>query len=131
MRLVRLFPLLDLAPEGLQVYVAYLKKVVALRSRADFEHLTDLIFATQPTSERPDFVGCLTRLFKDIVLAVEENDAVLRELRGEDGVAYAIIELQEECDSRGTQILRRYADYRKFVILSCSPNLTCADLKCQ
>ena len=48
------------------------------------------------TSERPDFVGCLSRLFKDIVLAVEENDAVLHELRGEDGVAYAIIELQEE-----------------------------------
>ncbi|KAM3335293.1 hypothetical protein ACQJBY_029615 [Aegilops geniculata] len=122
LRLVRLFPLLDLAPEGLQVYVAYLKKVVALRARADFEHLTDLISATQPTSERPDFVGCLTRLFKDIVLAVEENDAVLRELRGEDGVAYAIIELQEECDSRGTQILRRYADYRKLARLSSDIN---------
>ena len=50
------------------------------------------------------------------MLAVEENDAVLRELRGEDGVAYAIIELQEECDSRGTQILRRYADYRKLAV---------------
>ncbi|VAH84350.1 unnamed protein product [Triticum turgidum subsp. durum] len=122
LRLVRLFPLLDLAPEGLQVYVAYLKKVVALRARADFEHLTDLISATQPTSERPDFVGCLTRLFKDIVLAVEENEAVLRELRGEDGVAYAIIELQEECDSRGTQILRRYADYRKLARLSSDIN---------
>uniref|UniRef100_N1QTZ9 COG4 transport protein middle alpha-helical bundle domain-containing protein n=1 Tax=Aegilops tauschii TaxID=37682 RepID=N1QTZ9_AEGTA len=122
LRLVRLFPLLDLAPEGLQVYVAYLKKVVALRARADFEHLTDLISATQPTPERPDFVGCLTRLFKDIVLAVEENDAVLRELRGEDGVAYAIIELQEECDSRGTQILRRYADYRKLARLSSDIN---------
>ncbi|CAN6245466.1 unnamed protein product [Urochloa humidicola] len=122
LRLVRLFPLLALADEGLQVYVAYLKKVVALRARADFEHLAELTSATQPTSERPDFVGCLTRLFKDIVLAVEENDAVLRELRGEDGVAYAIIELQEECDSRGTQILRRYADYRKLARLASDIN---------
>ncbi|RCV06290.1 hypothetical protein SEVIR_1G151800v4 [Setaria viridis] len=122
LRLVRLFPLLALADEGLQVYVAYLKKVVALRARADFEHLAELTSATQPTSERPDFVGGLTRLFKDIVLAVEENDAVLRELRGEDGVAYAIIELQEECDSRGTQILRRYADYRKLARLASDIN---------
>uniref|UniRef100_A0ACD5YJH0 Uncharacterized protein n=1 Tax=Avena sativa TaxID=4498 RepID=A0ACD5YJH0_AVESA len=123
LRLVRLFPLLGLADEGLQVYVAYLKNVVALRARADFEHLAELISATtQPTPERPDFVGCLTRLFKDIVLAVEENDAVLRELRGEDAVAYAIIELQEECDSRGTQILRRYADYRKLARLSSDIN---------
>ncbi|KAM0892659.1 hypothetical protein ACQ4PT_025603 [Festuca glaucescens] len=123
LRLVRLFPLLALADEGLQVYVAYLKNVVALRARADFEHLTELISATtQPTPERPDFVGCLTRLFKDIVLAVEENDAVLRELRGEDAVAYAIIELQEECDTRGTQILRRYADYRKLARLSSDIN---------
>lgn len=122
LRLVRLFPLLALADEGLQVYVAYLKKVVALRARADFEHLAELTSATQPTSERPDFVGCLTRLFKDIVLAVEENDSVLRELRGEDGVAYAIIELQEECDSRGTQILRRYADYRKLARLALDIN---------
>ncbi|OAY65565.1 Conserved oligomeric Golgi complex subunit 4 [Ananas comosus] len=29
---------------------------------------------------RPDFVGCLTSLFKDIVLAVQENDETLREL---------------------------------------------------
>ncbi|CAD6202243.1 unnamed protein product [Miscanthus lutarioriparius] len=122
LRLVRLFPLLGLADEGLQVYVAYLKKVVALRARADFEHLAELTSVTQPTSERPDFVGCLTRLFKDIVLAVEENDAVLRELRGDDGVAYAIIELQEECDSRGTQILRRYADYRKLARLASDIN---------
>ncbi|CAD6209769.1 unnamed protein product [Miscanthus lutarioriparius] len=122
LRLVRLFPLLGLADEGLQVYVAYLKKVVALRARADFEHLAELTSVTQPTSERPDFVGCLTRLFKDIVLAVEENDAVLRELRGDDGVAYAIIELQEECDSRGTQILCRYADYRKLARLASDIN---------
>ncbi|CAL4886204.1 unnamed protein product [Urochloa decumbens] len=122
LRLVRLFPLLALADEGLQVYVAYLKKVVALRARADFEHLAELTSATQPTSERPDFVGCLTLLFKDIVLAVDENDAVLRELRGEDGVAYAIIELQECCDSRGTQILRRYADYRKLARLASDIN---------
>ncbi|XP_039810106.1 conserved oligomeric Golgi complex subunit 4-like isoform X2 [Panicum virgatum] len=122
LRLVRLFPLLALADEGLQVYVAYLKKVVTLRARVDFEHLADLTSATQPISERPDFVGCLTRLFKDIVLAAEENDAVLRELRGEDGVAYAIIELQEECDSRGTQILRRYADYRKLAHLASDIN---------
>ncbi|OEL25916.1 Conserved oligomeric Golgi complex subunit 4 [Dichanthelium oligosanthes] len=51
-----------------------------------------------------------------------DRSRALEEARGEDGVAYAIIELQEECDSRGTQILRRYADYRKLAPLSSDIN---------
>ncbi|KAL0303145.1 UNVERIFIED_CONTAM: Conserved oligomeric Golgi complex subunit [Sesamum radiatum] len=47
-----------------------------------------------------NFVVCLTNLFKDIVLAIEENNEILRNLCGEDGIVYAICELQEECDSR-------------------------------
>ncbi|KAJ3683805.1 hypothetical protein LUZ60_014032 [Juncus effusus] len=109
LRLVRLFPLLSLSKEGLQTFVSYLKKVVSLRARLDFEHLSELA----DSSGQPDFVGCLTSLFKDIVLAIEENDGVLRELSGEDGVGFAVCELQEECDSRGTQILKKYSDFRK------------------
>ncbi|XP_065030626.1 conserved oligomeric Golgi complex subunit 4-like [Musa acuminata AAA Group] len=123
LRLVQVFPPLGLQEEGLQIYVAYLKKVIALRARLEFEHLAELAEqAAAAQAERPDFVGCLTNLFKDIVLAVQENDEVLRSLCGEDGIVYAICELQEECDSRGTQILKKYVDHRKLARLASEIN---------
>ncbi|KAE9460203.1 hypothetical protein C3L33_07897, partial [Rhododendron williamsianum] len=62
-------------------------------------------------------------LFKDIVLAVDENDEILRSLCGEDAIVYAICELQEECDSRGSLVLKKYLDYRKLAKLT-------AEVKC-
>ncbi|CAF2188367.1 unnamed protein product [Brassica napus] len=56
-----------------------------------------------------------------------ENDEILRGLCGEDGVVYAICELQEECDSRGSLILKKYMEFRKRARLASdinnSPNL--------
>ncbi|KAJ4791197.1 Conserved oligomeric Golgi complex subunit 4 [Rhynchospora pubera] len=118
LRLVRLFPLLSLSKEGLHTFVSYLKKVVSVRARLDFEHLCELA----DSSEQPDFVACLTALFKDIVLAIEQNDGVLRELSGEEGVVFAVCELQEECDLRGTQILKKYTDFRKLTRLATDIN---------
>ncbi|KAF5176206.1 Conserved oligomeric golgi complex subunit, partial [Thalictrum thalictroides] len=120
LRFVRLFLPLGLEEEGLQVYVAYLKKVIAMRSRLEFEQLVELM--EQGGRNQVNFVGCLTNLFKDIVLAVEENDEILRSLCGEDAIAYAIIELQEECDSRGSLILKKYMEYRKLSRLASDIN---------
>lgn len=121
LRFVRLFSPLGLQQEGLQVYVTYLRKVIALRSRLEFEQLMELIEQNAGQSQ-VNFVGCLTNLFKDIVLAIEENDEILRDLCGEDGIVYAICELQEECDSRGSSILKKYMDYRKLARLASDIN---------
>ncbi|KAK8945557.1 Conserved oligomeric Golgi complex subunit 4 [Platanthera guangdongensis] len=127
LRFVRVFPLLGLQEEGLQIYVSYLRKVIAIRSRLEFEHLTEIANQDSQISHNlgqggANFVTCLTNLFKDIVLAVEENDEVLRSLCGEDGIVYAICELQEECDSRGSQILKKYMDFRKLSRLASEIN---------
>ncbi|XP_077237861.1 conserved oligomeric Golgi complex subunit 4 [Tasmannia lanceolata] len=121
-RFVKLFSPIGLEEEGLQVYVAYLKKVIALRSRLEFEHLMELVEQQNLGQSQVNFVACLTNLFKDIVLAVEENDDILRSLCGEDGIVYAICELQEECDSRGSMILKKYMDYRKLARLATDIN---------
>ncbi|KAM1675417.1 hypothetical protein FF1_040947 [Malus domestica] len=121
LRFIRLYTPLGLETEGLQVYVGYLRKVIGMRSRLEFEHLVELMEQNNPT-QAVNFVGCLTNLFKDIVLAVEENDEILRGLCGEDGVVYAICELQEECDTRGSLILKKYMDYRKLPKLSSEIN---------
>uniref|UniRef100_A0A2P2J7Y5 Conserved oligomeric Golgi complex subunit 4 n=1 Tax=Rhizophora mucronata TaxID=61149 RepID=A0A2P2J7Y5_RHIMU len=121
LRFIGLFSPLGLEEEGLQVYVGYLKKVVSVRSRLEFEHLVELMEQNH-TQNQVNFVGCLTNLFKDIVLAIEENDNILRSLCGEDGIVYAICELQEECDSKGSLILKKYMEYRKLAKLSSEIN---------
>ncbi|KAF3439786.1 hypothetical protein FNV43_RR18064 [Rhamnella rubrinervis] len=124
LRFIRLYTPLGLEEEGLQVYVGYLRKVIGMRSRLEFEHLVELMEqnAAGGGQTQVNFVGCLTNLFKDIVLAIEENNEILSSLCGEDGIVYAICELQEECDSRGSLILKKYMDYRKLPLLSSEIN---------
>ncbi|KAB2077940.1 hypothetical protein ES319_A06G127600v1 [Gossypium barbadense] len=123
-RFIKLYSPLGLDEEGLQIYVGYLKKVIGMRSRLEFEYLIELVEQShgQNQNHQVNFVGCLTNLFKDIVLAVEENDEILRSFCGEDGAAYAIFELQEECDSRGSLILKKYMEFRKLAKLSSEIN---------
>ncbi|KAM6583769.1 hypothetical protein CsatB_010771 [Cannabis sativa] len=124
LRFIQLYTPLGLEEEGLQVYVGYLRKVIGMRSRLEYENLVELMEqnASGAGQSPVNFVGCLTNLFKDIVLAVEENHAILKGLCGEDGIVYAICELQEECDSRGTLILKKYMEYRKLPKLSSEIN---------
>lgn len=120
LRFIRLYSPLALEDEGLQAYVGYLKKVISMRSRLEFDQLLELV--RDPRGSQANFVGCLTNLFKDIVLAVEENHEILGSLCGEDGIVYAICELQEECDSRGSIILKKYMEYRKLGKISSEIN---------
>ncbi|OMO76067.1 hypothetical protein CCACVL1_15936 [Corchorus capsularis] len=43
LRFIKLYSPLGLEEEGLQVYVGYLKKVIAMRSRLEYEHLVELM----------------------------------------------------------------------------------------
>lgn len=125
LRFIKLYPPLGLEEEGLQAYVSYLKKVISLRSRMEFDQLVELMkeqSQSDSNSGRINFIACLTNLFKDIVLAIEENNEILRNLCGEDGIVYAICELQEECDSRGSLIINKYMDYRKLAKLTSDIN---------
>lgn len=122
LRFIRLFSPLGLEEEGLQVYVSYLKKVIAMRSRLEFEQLVELMEQQSSAANQVNFVACLTNLFKDIVLAIEENGEILRNLCGEDAIVYAICELQEECDSRGSLVLKKYMDHRKLAKLTSEIN---------
>ncbi|GJT90661.1 conserved oligomeric Golgi complex subunit 4 [Tanacetum coccineum] len=121
-RFIKLFSPLGLEEEGLQVYVSYLKKVISVRSKVGFEELVERMGDERGNGNKVDFVGCLTNLFKDIVLAIEENDEILRSLCGEDGIVYAICELQDECDSRGSLVLKKYMEYRKLSKLTSEIN---------
>lgn len=126
LRFIRIYKPLGLEEEGLQVYVSYLKKVIAMRARLEFENMVELMEQKSKNqhdqSGQVNFVACLTNLFKDVVLAIEENDEILTDLCGEDGIVYAICELQEECDSRGSLTVKKYMEFRKLARLSSEIN---------
>ncbi|KAI7738113.1 hypothetical protein M8C21_014522 [Ambrosia artemisiifolia] len=125
LRFIRLYSPLGLEDEGLQVYVGYLKKVISGRAKVEFEELVEFM---ERDRSRVNFVACLTNLFKDIVLAIEENEEILKGLCGEDGIVYAICELQEECDSRGSLILKKYMEFRQLAKLTSEINSYKSDL---
>ncbi|CAK9184216.1 unnamed protein product, partial [Ilex paraguariensis] len=118
LRFIRLYSPLGLEEEGLQVYISYLKKVISMRSRLEFEQLVESMEQQQSSAAATN-----QNQFKDIVLAIEENNEILRSnLCGEDGIVYAICELQNECDSRGSLILKKYMEYRKLAKLTSEIN---------
>ncbi|KAL0877148.1 hypothetical protein Bca101_026853 [Brassica carinata] len=119
LRFVQLYSPLGMEEEGLQLYVGYLKKVIAMRGRVEYENVVELM---EHGVTQVNFLGCLTHLFKDIVMSIEENDEIFRGLCGEDGVVYAICELQEECDSRGSLILKKFMEFRKLARLASDIN---------
>lgn len=128
-RFVRLYPPLGLHQDGLRAYVAYLRKVLTARARDEYEttvegggggggqqqqHSRRAVAAATGTT----YVEVLNHLFRDIALALDDNEQLLRDLLGEDGVAYAVRELQEECDARGTFLLKKYMDFRRLPKIS-------------
>ncbi|KAF3620654.1 Conserved oligomeric Golgi complex subunit 4 [Capsicum annuum] len=129
LRFIRLYPPLALEEERLQVYMAYLKNVIAMRSHIEYEQLVEMMSDHRGNGQNEvNFVSCLTNLFKDIVLVIEENDESLRSLCGEDGIVYAICEQQEECDSRGSTIIKKYMEYRKLTKVTLEINSYKSDL---
>ncbi|XP_030523683.2 conserved oligomeric Golgi complex subunit 4-like [Rhodamnia argentea] len=118
LRFIRLYCPLGLKDEGLQEYVGYLRKVIGMRTK--FEQSVELTHDQH--SNQGDFATCLDNLFKDIVLAIKTNTEVFKSLCGEDGILHAILELQEECDSWGSLVLKRYMEWRRLGNMSSEIN---------
>eukprot|EP00897_Mesotaenium_endlicherianum_P006163 jgi/Mesen1/5575/ME000281S04641 len=124
-RFAKLFAPLGLQEEGLRSYVSYLRRVVAIRAREEFDGLSEMLeeaggagAAGPGAGAGLGFVDTLVSLFRDIALAVEHNEETLRGIYGEDGIVWAIQELQEECDSRGSIVVKRYIEHRRLTKLS-------------
>mmetsp|Transcript_26 Transcript_26/g.78 ORF Transcript_26/g.78 Transcript_26/m.78 type:complete len:746 (+) Transcript_26:194-2431(+) len=134
-RFTKLFVPLSLHKEGLSAFTGYLCQLIASRATEDYSSLADTVGENVSAA---DFVGVLTNLFKDIAIAVEENEALLQESFDTEGVLFTIQQLQNECDNTGSKILRRYLEHRQLQRLvreisgskrSAEPNLTSPDRK--
>ena len=117
LRYSALFPKLGLQGEGAAQLIAYLRASVAARARADAEALSDALHAPAPAApavggpEAPTFASCLCGLFKDIALAVEEQEELLSGCFGADSLLRCLSELHAEADLRASQLLKRFSDH--------------------
>ncbi|CAD7704433.1 unnamed protein product [Ostreobium quekettii] len=115
LRFFKLFKPLQRKEEGLQRFSAYLKVLVGVRARQGYQDLSDALEGPNP--DQADFVGCLTALFKDVAVAVEENEQILFEFYGENAVLDLIASLQQECDAQGSRIIQRFLEAKKLLRL--------------
>mmetsp|Transcript_11124 Transcript_11124/g.40774 ORF Transcript_11124/g.40774 Transcript_11124/m.40774 type:complete len:733 (+) Transcript_11124:60-2258(+) len=113
LRFCKLFKPLGLREEGLKHFTAYLRAAVGSRARDDFNALSDAMAANSGKEGGVDFVGTVTNLFKDLAVAVEENEEYIQAAFGGNAMYEAIQELQRECDQRGVQLLKRFIEYRR------------------
>jgi len=109
-RFTKLYVPLSLHTEGLNAFTGYLVHLIAGRATEDYSTLAD---AVGSNAQAADFVGVLTNLFKDIAIAVDENEALVQECFGAEGVLHVMQELQAECDTAGSRVLRRYLEHRR------------------
>lgn len=102
---------LRLRQEGLELLTSYLRGLIASRAREDFAALVDGFAAGE--GARPDYLGTLTNLFRDVAAAVDEHFDVLREAFGPELGVTGLLTIHTEVDIHGTRLLQRYADYRR------------------
>ncbi|EIE27386.1 COG4-domain-containing protein [Coccomyxa subellipsoidea C-169] len=109
LRFTRLFAPLGLqASEGLQAFLVYLRDLISRRAEEDYTSLVE--GGEQAESE---YVGTLTNLFKDVAVAVDENEQFVSGTFGPEAAVEAILGLQQLCDQHGTKIMQRYIKFRR------------------
>ena len=113
LRFARLFKPLGLREEGLKHFTSYLRAAVGGRAREDYNALSDAMAASTGQDSAVDFVGTVTNLFKDLAVAVEENEEFIQSAFGGNALEEAIAQLQQECDQRGVQLLKRFTEFRR------------------
>ncbi|KAK9907313.1 hypothetical protein WJX75_001280 [Coccomyxa subellipsoidea] len=108
LRFTRLFAPLGLQEEGLQAFLSYLRDLISKRAEVDY---TSLVEGAEEAET--DYVGTLTNLFKDVAVAVDENEQFVAGTFGPEAAVEAILGLQQLCDQHGTKIMQRYIKFRR------------------
>lgn len=110
-RFGKLYPLLGIKEEGLQAVTSYVRSVVSGRARAQFEALSDKLGGEGSGRQKADFVGVLTAHFQDIAAAIAENESMLVDAFGNEALLSFVAAMHEECDARGTTIIKRFCEH--------------------
>eukprot|EP00891_Asterochloris_glomerata_P008941 jgi/Astpho2/8941/Aster-02621 len=110
LRFSALFLPLGYQGEGLELFVAYLRRLVGERAKEDYSALVE---NTGHASGDSDYISTLTKLFKDIATAVQDNQQWVVDTFGREALLQTVLGLQEECDIQGSRLVQRYIEDRK------------------
>ncbi|CAL5229024.1 g12271 [Coccomyxa viridis] len=108
LRFTRLYAPLGLQEEGLESFLEYLRGLISTRAEEDYSALVESAAGTEK-----DYVNTLTNLFKDIALAIDENEGFVGNAFGPEAVLTLISGLQQLCDQYGAKLLERYVKHRR------------------
>lgn len=111
MRYVSLYVPLGQGPSVLKTFIAYVKSLVGSQLRSHYEEYSDQLDANKDV----DCLGFLTAIFKDCGVAVEENEEFVKKTFGPETVVEMVTGIQEECDTQGTRLLRRFLEHKRVV----------------
>jgi hypothetical protein len=63
------------------------------------------------------FIDVLSSLFREVAMAVEQDEAAIQETFGAAALLDVIVGVQAECDSQGLRMLQRFVEARRVVQL--------------
>ncbi|CAK0785054.1 hypothetical protein CVIRNUC_008259 [Coccomyxa viridis] len=112
LRFTRLYAPLGLQEEGLESFLEYLRGLIAARAEDDYSALVE-----GAASMESDYVNTLTNLFKDIAVAIDENEGFVGDAFGPEAVLTLVSGLQQLCDQYGAKLLARYVQHRRLQAL--------------
>lgn len=113
LRHLRLYKPLQMQAEGLTAFQDYVRRLLSDRASSEYDALMDSFAGNQ----QPDFVTALTTLLQTAVAAVEENEALLRDTFGEEGLAACVLAWHEQCEQDACKVLVRYITHRQLARL--------------
>ena len=114
LRHLRLYKPLQMQAEGLAAFQDYVRKLLSERASRGYDTLMDSFASNQ----QPDFVTALSTLLQTVVAAVEENETLLRETFGDEGLSACVLAWHEQCDSDASKVLVRYTTHRQLAQLA-------------
>ncbi|WIA35384.1 hypothetical protein OEZ86_003832 [Tetradesmus obliquus] len=122
LRFVRLHKPLAAPEKGVSRYIDYMRLVLGAKARELYQSLDSVLDAKAPAAAAAagkgnaaatTFIDVLSSLFREVAMAVEQDEAVIQETFGAAALLDVVVGVQAECDSQGLRMLQRFVEARR------------------
>jgi hypothetical protein len=102
-----------------------MRLVLGAKARELYQSLDTVLDAKAPAAAAgkganaaaTTFIDVLSSLFREVAMAVEQDEATIQETFGAAALLDVIVGVQAECDSQGLRMLQRFVEARRVVQL--------------
>ncbi|KAF6250525.1 component of oligomeric golgi complex 4, partial [Scenedesmus sp. NREL 46B-D3] len=107
-----------------KAYIDYMRLVLGAKARELYQSLDTVLDAKASAAASAaaakganaaatTFIDVLSSLFREVAMAVEQDEAVIQETFGATALLDVIVGVQAECDSQGLRMLQRFVEARR------------------